>query len=221
VQAYYPDMMRDLAILHPECRGAFDELEEALSQEGGGEFTPSSFVFPPAAYYRHDADIFKSGAYAQALVSTYAGCVALSRLLETDGIRPDGVVGFAGGDLAAMVRSGAAGMAAKRSERLRIIREIYKIVDTAVSHAGLPETTMLTLLLRHEGEADEVLASLPDEMLTLAIDLSPRQKTYAIPKQHEAVVMAAVASAGIRSIKLALDRPFNTPACAIAVSTIL
>jgi len=213
VQAYYPDMMRDLAILHPECRSAFDELEEALSQEGGGEFTPSSFIFPPAPYYRHDADIFKSGAYAQALVSTYAGCVALSRLLETDGIRPDGVVGFAGGDLAAMIRSGVAGIATNRVERIRVIREIYKIVDKAVAHAGLPDTAMVTLLLRHEGEADEVLASLPKGTATLAIDLSPRQKTYAISHVHELAVLEALASKGIRMVKLALDRPFNTPAC--------
>ena len=63
VMSYYPDMMRDIAILYPECRSAFDELEEALADDP--EFTPSSFIFPPASYYRHDADIFSSGAYAQ------------------------------------------------------------------------------------------------------------------------------------------------------------
>ena len=83
VMSFYPDMLRDLAIEYPVCRSAFDELEEALA--GDSEFTPSSFIFPPAAYYRHDADIFKSGAYAQALVSTYAGCVALTRLLSRVG----------------------------------------------------------------------------------------------------------------------------------------
>ena len=44
VMGFYPDMMRDLAIAYPECRGAFDELEEALARDGG-EFTPSSFIF--------------------------------------------------------------------------------------------------------------------------------------------------------------------------------
>ena len=46
VMSFYPDMMRDLAISYPECRSAFDELEEALVEESG-EFVPSSFVFPP------------------------------------------------------------------------------------------------------------------------------------------------------------------------------
>jgi acyl transferase domain-containing protein len=78
VMSFYPDMMRDIVISHPECRSAFDELEEALVGDGG-EFEPSSFIFPPAPYYRHDADVFSSGGYAQALVSTYAACAALLR----------------------------------------------------------------------------------------------------------------------------------------------
>ena len=65
--SFYPEMLCDLAILFPECRGAFDELEEALS--GTGSFSPASFVFPPAAYYRRDADVFSAGGYAESLVS--------------------------------------------------------------------------------------------------------------------------------------------------------
>ena len=67
--SFYPDMMCDLAILFPECRGAFDELEEALS--GIGQFSPASFVFPPASYYRRDAEVFSAGGYAESLVSGY------------------------------------------------------------------------------------------------------------------------------------------------------
>ena len=42
VMSFYPDMLRDIAILHPECRAAFDELEEALADDP--DFTPSSFI---------------------------------------------------------------------------------------------------------------------------------------------------------------------------------
>ena len=123
VMSFYPDMLRDIAILHPECRAAFDELEEALADDP--DFTPSSFIFPPASYYRHDADIFSSGAYAQAFVASFSGCVALSRLLDRLGIKPDGVVGCVGGDLAAVMRSGAVGTGNPRPVRVRAIREIY------------------------------------------------------------------------------------------------
>jgi len=218
VMAFYPDMLRDLAIAIPECRSAFDELEEALA--GDSEFTPSSFIFPPAAYYRHDADIFKSGAYAQALVSTYAACVALTRLLQRGGIMPDGVVGFAGGDLAAMMRSGAAGEKLSRPDRVKVVGDIYRVVHKAVNNGGLEEVVMLTVLLRHPDELAAVISSFPKDKVILAVDFSPRQKTYAVAKDFADDAMRAFSAAGIRAMKLALDRPFNTPMCESLVPAI-
>ena len=211
VMSYYPDMLRDIAILHPECRSAFDELEEALSDDP--DFTPSSFIFPPAPYYRHDADIFSSGAYAQAFVASFSGCVAMSRLLDRLGVQPDGVVGCVGGDLAAVMRSGAAGIDNPRPVRVRAIREIYKIVDKAVDHSGLPKTSMISVLLKHEGEADEVVNGFPTDKVALALDFSPRQRTYAVAPDYEETALKAFADAGIRTMKLALERPFNTSKC--------
>ena len=211
VMGYYPDMLRDMAILHPECRSAFDELEEALADDP--DFTPSSFIFPPAPYYRHDADIFSSGAYAQAFVASFAGCVAMSRLLDGVGISPDGVVGCVGGDLAAVMRSGAAGVDNPRPVRVRAIRDIYKIVDKAVDHAGLPKTAMISVLLKHEGEADEVVKGFPPDKVALALDFSPRQRTYAVAPDFEETALRAFADAGVRTMKLALERPFNTAKC--------
>jgi len=216
VMSYYPDMLRDVAILHPECRSAFDELEEALSDDP--DFTPSSFIFPPAPYYRHDADIFSSGAYAQAFVASFSGCVAMSRLLGRLGVQPDGVVGCVGGDLAAVMRSGAAGIDNPRPVRVRAIREIYKIVDKAVDHSGLPKTSMISVLLKHEGEADEVVKDFPPDKVVLALDFSPRQRTYAVAPDYEETALKAFADAGIRTMKLALERPFNTSKCKPIVS---
>ena len=211
VMSFYPDMMRDIAITFPECRDVFDELEEAMRDNC--DFTPSSFIFPPAPYYRHDADIFKSGAYAQALVATYTGCAALSRLVRGAGIVPEGVVGFAGGDLAAMMRSGVAGAEMSRPERVNIIRSIYEIVVKAVNHGGLPAVAMVTVVLRRPGEADEIVNSFPTDKVALAVSFTPRQKTYAVQPDFEEEFMAAFAKAGIRTMKLELDRPFNTAMC--------
>ena len=221
VMSFYPDMLRDLAIGFSEVRGAFDELEEAMA--GNAAFSPSSFIFPPAAYYRHDADIFRSGAYAEALVSVYSACVGMTRLLNSCGLNPDGVVGFGGGDLAAMVRSGAGGTR-PRPERVRAISEIYRIVDKAVNHAGLPECALVTVLLRSDEslpKLEATLAAFPPDKVLLALDLSPRQKTYAIDPNFADEAASAFAAAGIRSMRLALDRPFNTPKCESLVPAIL
>ena len=219
VMSFYPDMMRDLVIRHRECRDAFDELEEALREEEG-EFTPSNFVFPPAPYYRHDADVFSSGGYAQALVATYSAGEALTRLLKVYGLQPDGVVGFAGGDLAAMMRSGAAGAAPSRPDRVRVIREIYQVVYGAVDHLGLPKTSMISVVTRRPGEADEAIAAMPRDKVAVAVDFSPRQKTLAVAPDYEAAALASLAKLGVRTRKLGLDRPFNTPVCERLVSKV-
>ena len=211
VMSFYPDMLRDLAVDYPACRSAFDELEEALKDDP--DFTPSSFIFPPAPYYRHDADIFSSGAYAEALVATYSACVALTRLLAVAGLKPDGVVGFAGGDLAALMQSGAVGDAPDRTKRVRLIAEIYRLVHKAVNHGGLPKVAVLSA---HPKTPDELAAlepKLPKDKVFLSLDFSPRQKTYAVVAEEEESVAQLFADAGIRVKKLALDRPFNTPLC--------
>ena len=211
VMGFYPDMLRDLVIENDVCRHAFDELEEAMKEND--DFTPSSFVFPPAPYYRHDADIYASGAYAQTLVSTYAACDALTRLLRLYGVSPDGTVGLAGGDLAAFMCSGAAGEHPARADRVGVLREIYQIVDKAVNRGGLEKVVMLTVLLHAPEENEKVLSAFGDRKAWCVVDLSPRQKTYAILAEDEEAVLASLAAAHVHVMKLALDRPFNTPLC--------
>jgi malonyl CoA-acyl carrier protein transacylase len=218
VMSYYPDMMRDMAIIFPECRAAFDELEEALS--GDKNFTPSNFIFPPAPYYKHDADIFSAGAYAQALVSVFAASVAMTRLFSRFGLSPNGIVGCAGGDLSAVMASGAAGDDVSRPDRVRFIRDIYKIVDKAVNHAGLPETPMITVLPRQAGDVEQVLVAFNPKDVILALDFSPRLKTYAVRKECVDDFVRALTTAGIRSLNLALDRPFNTALCSSMVPAV-
>ena len=138
--AFYPDMLCDLAILFPECRGAFDELEEALA--GIGPFSPASFVFPPASYYRRDADVFSAGGYAESLVSVYSASLALARLFAACGVKPEGLTGFAGGDLSALALSGTFG-AFPRAERLSFLKDMYLL--SRKTAAGMPAPSGMSL----------------------------------------------------------------------------
>lgn len=140
--SFYPDMLCDLAIRFPECRGAFDELEEALA--GIGQFSPASFVFPPASYYRRDADVFSAGGYAESLVSAYSADMALARLYAACGVRPDGLCGVSGGDLGALALSGAFGSFA-RPERLAFLRDIYLLSRKTVAGMPAPEGMQLDI----------------------------------------------------------------------------
>ena len=145
--SFYPDMMCDLAILFPECRGAFDELEEALS--GIGQFSPASFVFPPASYYRRDADVFSAGGYAESLVSVYSANMALARLFAACGVLPEGLMGISGGDLSSLALSGVFGKF-QRADRLAFLKDMYILSRRTV--AGMPAPTGLQLDLSWLGK---------------------------------------------------------------------
>ena len=209
--SFYPDMLRDLTVRFRECRLPFDELEAALA--GTGLFQPSAFIFPPAPYYRHDADVFTAGGYAEAVVSTYSANAAMTRLLDALGIRPDGAVGFAGGDLNALVAGGLFGRKFDRKKRLEFLRETYKVVNTAVAHAGLPKCVLEAVLAPRPEEAEEVLRALSPEKVQRALEVSPRQWTLAINPEHLEEVQQAFSAVGVRGMRLQVDRPFNTSWC--------
>ncbi len=215
VISFYPDMLRELALEYHECREAFDELEEAM--QDNEEFTPSSFIFPPAAYYRHDADIFSSGAYAQALVATYAGSAGLSRLLRASGLNADGVIGFAGGDITAIMASGEV---LPRPQRVKVVKEIYQAVYKAVNHGGLPTIAMLSVISRRPDEIDLAIAEMPADKVVTAVDISPRQRTLAVSIDFADEAAEKLSQAGLRVSKLALDKPFNTKLCSKLVPVI-
>ena len=208
--SFYPDMLRDLVIDFPECRAAFDELEEALA--GSGRFSPSSFIFPPAPYYRRDADVFSGGAYAQAMVSTYSANAALFRMFSLLGVRPHGVMGFAGGDLNALAAAGYLG-AFKRPDRLKFLKEMYGVVDLAVAHAGLPKCIMAAIVSPHPEQTDAVLASFPPGQVSPFFELTPRQRMIAIAPDALTAVQRALGEVGVKGMRLDVDRPFNTPWC--------
>ncbi len=216
--SFYPDMMRDLAIAFPECRSAFDELEEALV--GEASFSPVDFIFPPAPYYRHYADIFSSGAYSQAFVSTFAGCTAMSRLLSAVGIEPQGVIGLGGGELAALIKSGVVNGAKSRSGRLGILKEIYALVSRSVDHGGLPEAVTFMVFLRHPEDEKGVLAQFEAKDVKLTIDLSSRMKVFAVTPSLADAVSRAFLEVGARVMRQELNRPFNSADCASVATSL-
>lgn len=210
--SFYPGMVRDLSVRFRECRMPFDELEAALKGAGAGKFVPSAFVFPPAPYYRHDADVFTAGGYAEAMVSTYSANAALYRIFLSLGIRPDGVTGFAGGDLSALAAGGLFGKF-ERKDRLSFLRDMYKLVNTAVDHAGLPRCVMVSTVSLHPDQTEELLAGFPPEQVAVAFYQSPRHLTLAIVPEALEEVQKKLTDAGVRGMRLAVDRPFNTPWC--------
>ncbi|MBP5788010.1 MAG: hypothetical protein J6Y19_09380, partial [Kiritimatiellae bacterium] len=73
----------------------------------------------------------------------------------------------------------AAGVLGKfeRVKRLKFLREMYTLVNTAVNHAGLPTCVMVSVVSPHPERTDEILAAFAPDKVTVAFRQSPRQIT--------------------------------------------
>gem|GEM_PF-554720 len=211
VMSFYPDMLRDLSLVFGDCRGAFDELEEAI-QMTDEQFVPSDFVFPPAPCYRTEAQ------FAETLITTHAANTALCRILNTAGLVPNGLLGFSGGDLAALDAAGVYGNLSY-TKRMTFLREGYQMLTHLAEREGFPECLMFAVLDAPPTFLDALIEQYPGRIVMTAFN-SPRQRSIAISPEIEKKVVAAFQEAGIKAVRMQKVPPFNTPWCAKVLPTI-
>ncbi|MDR2850193.1 MAG: hypothetical protein LBW77_06610, partial [Verrucomicrobiota bacterium] len=210
--SFYPDMLRDLCLVFDDCRGAFDELEEALQTRGADAFPAADFIFPPAAGYRADAGAFSAQAFSESLIAIHAANTALFRLIQRLGVTPDGLAGFSGGDFSALEVAGVYGDLS-RSKRIVFMREGYQMLSRLLDRDDLPACVMLSVIDAPPGLLDSLAAAYPGR-LALALLHSPRLQTIAISPDIQKDVTAALhAAPGVKTVTVPIDRPFNTPWC--------
>lgn len=216
--SFYPDMLRDLCLVFGECRSAFDELEEALQSGEPKQFSPSDYVFPPAACYRSDATAFTANAFSESFIAVHAANTALFRLFERMGVTPDGLVGYSGGDFAALDVAGVYGNLT-RNKRIVFMREGYQMLNRLVERDDLPACIMLSVIDAPRNLIDTLIEKYPGRM-ALACFHSPRQQSIALSPEIVKEVTAAFHKAGAKTMSVPMDRPFNTPWCSKALPSI-
>jgi len=217
VMSFYPDMLRDLSLVFEDCRGAFDDLAEAV-QLTGAPFVPSDFLFPPAPCRRADAQTFASDAFSETLIATHAANTALCRILSKAGVVPDGLLGFSGGDLAALDAAGVYGNLS-HTKRVAFLREGYQMLKHLAEREGLPECPMFAVLDAPHGCLDALIEKYPGRIVVTALH-SPRQRSIAISPEIEKKVIAAFQEAEVKAVPIPKVPPFNTPWCAKVLPTI-
>lgn len=216
--SFYPDMLRDLCLAFDDCRSAFDELAEALQLSENTTFSPSDFIFPPAPCYRNEADGFAAHAFSESLIAVHAANSALFRLFDRMGVSPDGLVGFGGGDFAALEVAGVFGDLS-RSKRIQFMREGYQMLNRLAERDDLPACVILSVLDAPLEQLNRLTARYPGRM-ALAFFHSPRQQSVAVSPDIQKEVTAALHEAGAKTMVIPMDRPFNTPWCSKALPSI-
>lgn len=219
VISFYPDILRDLCLLFDICRESFDVLTEALEDSGITEtIAAPDYLYPPTSAHRPVDAPFSPSHFAESFFSVLAANTALYTLFDKMGIRPDGVIGFSGGDFSALDVAGAYGNLS-REKRVQFMREGYRMLDRLMHRTDLLSCPMFSVFDAPEGFLDRLIADYPGRIV-VSIFASARYQAIAIGEDLEAEVSRRFSKEGIKAYRIPAQSPFNTPWCAKVLPTI-
>jgi acyl transferase domain-containing protein/NAD(P)H-dependent flavin oxidoreductase YrpB (nitropropane dioxygenase family) len=204
--AQSPDMMRELAVIFPEVRGAFDEFDRALLKAGARTLGP--LVFPPRAHGDPEQEAARRALMQTDVAQPAVGaaCLAMLRLMQRLGCEPDMVGGHSFGELVALCAAGvmsAPALAELSSARGRFMRD-----------AGHGRPGSMAAILAGPDEVKRLIADVPG--VQAANWNGPRQTVIAGPTDSVKRALDLAATRGIQGRILPVSSAFHTPLVAAA-----
>jgi acyl transferase domain-containing protein len=201
-----PGMLRELAVLFPEVRGAFDEFDREIARNRGRLVGP--LVFPAPSFdaaAREEARLaLMETDIAQPAVG--AACVGLLRLFDSMGLTPSVMAGHSYGELVALHAAGALdapALAVLSQARGRLMRE-----------AGGEASGSMAALMAGPDEVEKLASEVPE--VRVANWNGPSQTVIAGPTTAVQKAVELAASRGIPGRTLPVSRAFHTPMVAAA-----
>ena len=204
--AQSPGMLREMAVVFPEVRQAFEEFDAALLAAGRPAVGP--LVFPPASFTDAERDEARERLTETDVAQPALGaaCLAMLRLFRSLGCEPSSVAGHSFGELVALHAAGAcdaAGLAELASERGRLMKK-----------AGAGQTGAMAALRAGRAQVDRLIRDVPD---VLAANWNgPNQTVIAGPAEAVRKAIELAASRGITGRLLPVSSAFHTPMVASA-----
>src|ERR1700674_1650486 len=183
----YAGMGKELAESFPAARAVFEEADSALG------FSISELCFTGSG------DELKLTENTQPAILTAS--VAIYRVLEEKGVRPDFVAGHSLGEYSALVAAGALTFA----DALRLVRRRGQYMQEAVP-AG--EGAMAAILGMRPGQVMELCRKAAEGLVAPASLNSPEQTVIS---GHAAAVKRAVEQASAAGAKRAVMLPVSAP----------
>jgi malonyl CoA-acyl carrier protein transacylase/phosphopantetheinyl transferase len=210
--AQYVNMLAELCLNFPEVRDVFDEADAACGAAGDG-FLPSAVNFPAPGSKGAANGADEIAQWEKAVVLVHSANGAISRLLQSLGLRPDAVMGHSFGELSALEMAGVL-QPGEGKRRIRFARHAYLHLRDLSQERDLPTGRLLAVGGVERAQIDALLARFPDS-LRVAMENCPHQYVLCAAGSGMDEVIADAgrslsAEGGICS-PLPIRRPYHTP----------
>ncbi|MCA1812044.1 MAG: acyltransferase domain-containing protein, partial [Halobacteriales archaeon] len=196
----YPNMLRDVAGRHAVVRATFEEADRVLAPLLGCRLTDLVFVDPAdaAAVERAEAALRETETTQPAIL---AADVAMLRLLESLGLRPDVVAGHSLGEYAALVAAGV----------LSFEHALVAVSSRGreMAHVDVPDKGMMASVAADAATVEALLAELGGGVVA-ANKNSPRQTVIAGGTAAVQRAMAELEARGLAVVPVKVSAAFHT-----------
>ncbi len=202
----YPDMLRELCLHFPACRGAFDDADTA-SAMAGSKLLPGQWIYSSGQQSRRYLE--QHLGIADVVQAVLAANTALMRLFAQLGVTPDAILGVGIGEVTALECAGLFDFAS-REERLNALHEGYKLLAGIETHPRTPKAASLSVEGLTPERLGEIIAPFAKEV-ALAREHSDTLSGLVVRPEIADNVAAALKEAGGTVRMLPLTHPYHTP----------
>jgi acyl transferase domain-containing protein len=204
--AQSPGMLRELAVIFPEVRAAFEGFDRTLRACGARPVAP--LIFPPPAYSEQADDKARRALMETDVAQPAVGaaCVAMLGLLRNLGCEPDVVGGHSYGELVALHAAGALSVEA--------LAELSETRGRLMREAGKVSAGSMAAILAPPAEVERLIRDVPGAQA--ANWNGPRQTVIAGESAAVKQALDLAATRGLTGRLLPVSSAFHTPLVAPA-----
>jgi acyl transferase domain-containing protein/NAD(P)H-dependent flavin oxidoreductase YrpB (nitropropane dioxygenase family) len=202
----YVNMMRELSLQFPLVRNCFERADQTLSRQLGGAL--SSFVYPRPTFTPEEDQAFQRALTRTNVAQPALGAadMAMFRLLEVLGVRPEFVAGHSYGELVALA---AAGVFTEEA-----LVQVSEARGRFIVEAARPEPGVMAAVEADQQTVTEVVSQI--DGVNLANLNGPTQTVISGTRPAVSSAVERLAARGLRAQMLPVACAFHSPIVAPA-----
>lgn len=201
----YADMLKDLCMDFPEVRSVFDLSDRAFIKRKR-EYLPSHTIFPLPLGQDSSSRLWAMDSAAE---SVFTANMAMLKMMELLGIKPDALCGHSTGEYNALLASGMLDIKGADSF-VDFVLGVNSVYEGLASKGAIPVGILLSAGAADRKDIEEFVAGSAGRAW-VAMENCPNQFVLCGPEEEMARAEAELKPKGVLCMRLPFSRAYHTP----------